>query len=295
MQSHMAGCRVDGVPIQIYDKKRTHNSGWDNQCWDWSSYGRRERWTWGWDDDHRAEPRKGASASLALEDYRRESSSEKDQRDNQSQELAISTRMEASQSPRDKKVEQVAPDAPEVDFDGSTPESKKARGKRASSEDIEEAAYQALLKRPVMKRPAASTSVKSETHAKKKPRVKAVKSATHAKKEPSPKAVKSATHAKKKASVKAEVKKESASAKVPKPSAKAKLEVGESVGKVIKIDYVVKWSPSEGDGDRSKNAFMSLHYTRAKPLLHRASDADRKATLSSITRKASDAWIKHMS
>ena len=66
------------------------------------------------------------------------------------------------------------------------------------------------------------------------------------------------------------------------------------VGTAKKIDYKVDWDVERGDEVRSRNAYTSLHYGRAKTYTKTFSEKDRKATLSQVLLDAGRTWDKHM-
>ena len=137
-------------------------------------------------------------------------------------------------------------------------------GMRKSSEDLEEAAYQALASR---KRPAAS-----EGQSFKKRPAAATNEVTKAASGP-----KSAA-------------KETKAVIATKGASKAA--AAKTVGKVINFGYQLKWTPE--DKHRDRNTFCSLHYGRAKAAVKRArpsaSSDDITATTRYIFQKAGALW-----
>ena len=154
-----------------------------------------------------------------------------------------------------------APEAASCDVNPWTTDADPAQ-ERASTADIEDAAYAALLARKKVKKTTTSASVS----------VAAVAKTAVVAKTPAAQTIKASV------------------AKKP-----ATLSTDAGVAKDIGYPRI-KWNLD--DRDRSRNAFGSLHYCRAKTIIKQKypemADDAKRATLSAIHTEATDLWDKHM-
>ncbi len=238
--------------LQVVPWKQAPSSSW----WRNSSYSNESEWSW---DDSCYDTRP-TRKQLAIEDRRyafEDRSPLASPSESPLQCLAPRIRTQhvitsGAVDEKSKEKEEPEPSSEENHEEGGPIRSPK---KRPMSEDIEEAAFQRLLKRQDHKKEARKEK-KCQAAAKKRPAS---------------------------ASVKTEA---SASVKTEPPSKK--------YGKVIPIVLHITWEKKR-DAKRTRNAYTSSWYKKAEKILNNKGTIipDKKATLSSILKKAGGVWDNH--
>ena len=159
---------------------------------------------------------------------------------------------------------------------------KDTKTDRKSSEDIEDAAYKALINKQAAAKAKASAKAKAKKDAKSKndPKVasKAVKTVAM-KKAPT-------VTVTKKVATKTEVKEE--------PGLATPVVKKRPAGSTTSIsDYVVKWDAAS-DASRDRHTFVSLHFGRARKLCTGLGPQETKDVVRPISQAAGVVWDKHM-